>query len=105
VVPVIVVELTTVTPVAETPPSVSVAPVTKFVPVTVTKVPPASGPQFGLTEVMRGLGPSVGVSVGVGDLVAVGVRVGVDVFVGVGVGVDVAIGVFVGVKVLVGVNV
>jgi hypothetical protein len=49
VVAVIVVVFTTVTLVAAVLPNVTVAPVTKFVPVIVTDVPPAVGPLFGLT--------------------------------------------------------
>ena len=44
VVAVIVVELTNVTPVAETPPKVTVAPFWKFDPTIVASVPPAVGP-------------------------------------------------------------
>src|SRR5450631_4051328 len=44
VVAVIVVELATFTPVAATPPTFTVAPATKFVPVMVTGVPPRAGP-------------------------------------------------------------
>ena len=47
VVAVIVVWLTTVTPVAATPPIVTVAPSTNSVPVIVTLVPPAAGPEVG----------------------------------------------------------
>ena len=36
--------------------SVTVAPATKFVPVTVTEVPPAAGPEFGETPVTVGAG-------------------------------------------------
>jgi hypothetical protein len=43
-----------VTPVAAMPPKVTVAPLTKFVPVMVTAVPPAVGPLFGETEVTVG---------------------------------------------------
>jgi hypothetical protein len=46
---VIVVLFTTATLVAATPPNVTVAPVAKFVPVSVTAVPPAVAPLFGLT--------------------------------------------------------
>src|SRR6266481_1514127 len=49
VVAVIVVPLTTVTPVAALPPTLTVAPVTKLVPVIVTAVPPAVGPDEGAT--------------------------------------------------------
>jgi hypothetical protein len=41
------VALTTVTLVAATPPIVTVAPLTKPVPVIVTGVPPPIGPEFG----------------------------------------------------------
>jgi ornithine cyclodeaminase/alanine dehydrogenase-like protein (mu-crystallin family) len=44
---VIVVALPTVTPVAATPPKLTVAPLTKFVPLIVTDVPPAVVPLFG----------------------------------------------------------
>ena len=46
---VILVLLPTVTLVAAVPPKVTEAPVTKFVPVRVTAVPPAIGPLFGET--------------------------------------------------------
>src|SRR5260370_336075 len=49
VVAVICVALTTTTFVAPVPPNVAVAPVTKFVPVMVTAVPPAAAPLLGLT--------------------------------------------------------
>lgn len=45
--------------VAETPPNETVAPATKLVPVTVTVVPPAIGPAFGLTEPTVGNGVNV----------------------------------------------
>jgi hypothetical protein len=45
------VELTHVTPLAATPPTRTVAPDTKFVPVRVIVVPPAVGPEVGETEV------------------------------------------------------
>ena len=48
----IVVLLTTVTPVAAVPPMVTVAPAAKFVPVIVTAVPPAIGPEVGATLVI-----------------------------------------------------
>lgn len=47
-------EFTTVTPVAATPPKVTVAPETKFVPVIVTAVPPVVGPLLGDTLVTVG---------------------------------------------------
>jgi hypothetical protein len=47
IVALIVVELVTLTPVAALPPMVTVAPVTKLVPVMVTLVPPAVGPEGG----------------------------------------------------------
>lgn len=50
VVQVIEVALTTVTPVAAAPPIVTVAPAAKFVPVMVTRVPPAVGPLLGEIE-------------------------------------------------------
>jgi hypothetical protein len=49
VVAVIVALFTTTTLVAAVPPNVTVAPATKFVPVTVTAVPPPVDPAFGLT--------------------------------------------------------
>jgi len=49
VVAVIVVPFVTTTLLAAVPPNVTVAPETKFVPVIVTAVPPATGPLFGLT--------------------------------------------------------
>jgi hypothetical protein len=54
VVAVIVVALTTVTPVAAADPNVTVAPDAKFVPVIVTAVPPAVVPLFGDTPVTVG---------------------------------------------------
>ena len=57
VVAVMVVSLTTVTPVAADPPKVTVAPLAKSVPVMVTTVPPAVGPLVGSTEVTVGTGP------------------------------------------------
>jgi hypothetical protein len=57
VVAVIVVLFTTVTLVAAVPPNVTVAPVTKFVPVIVTAVPPAVDPLFGLILLTVGTGP------------------------------------------------
>ena len=53
---VMVVLLTTTTFVAVVPPSVAVAPLTKFVPLIVIDVPPAAGPLFGLTPVTVGAG-------------------------------------------------
>src|SRR5436190_8433849 len=53
---VIVVELTTVTPVAGVPPMLTVAPARKLVPVTVTPVPPLVDPEVGLTLVTVGGG-------------------------------------------------
>jgi hypothetical protein len=47
IVALIVVELVTLTPVAALPPMVTVAPVTKLVPVMVTLVPPVVEPEFG----------------------------------------------------------
>ena len=49
VVAVIEVALTTVTPVAAAPPNVTAGAPVKLVPVMVTDVPPAVGPEFGLT--------------------------------------------------------
>ena len=54
VVVVICVPLTTTTLVAAVVPNVTVAPVTKFVPVIVTGVPPAVGPLFGETTLTVG---------------------------------------------------
>src|SRR5262249_57954862 len=48
---------TTLTFVAATPPILTVAPVTKFVPEIVTAVPPAVEPEFGETPVTVGAGP------------------------------------------------
>jgi hypothetical protein len=45
-----------VTPVAEVPPSLTVIPETKFVPVIVTVVPPDVDPLFGEMPVIVGLG-------------------------------------------------
>ena len=47
------VALRNVTPVAGTPPTRTVAPETKFVPLIVIVVPPAVGPEVGDTEVTR----------------------------------------------------
>jgi hypothetical protein len=46
--------LMTLTPVAAVPPKLSVAPEAKFVPVTVTEVPPALVPILGDTDVTVG---------------------------------------------------
>jgi hypothetical protein len=54
VVAVIDVAFTTLTLVAATPPTVTVAPLTKFVPVIVIGVPPAEVPLDGDTEVTVG---------------------------------------------------
>ena len=54
VVAVMVVGLTTVTLVAELPPTVTVAPVMKLVPEIVIGVPPAAGPEVGDTAVTVG---------------------------------------------------
>jgi hypothetical protein len=51
---VIDVALSTLTPVAASPPKVTVAPVTNPVPVMVTEVPPAGRPAVGATEVTAG---------------------------------------------------
>src|SRR5262249_47327614 len=48
---------TTVTPVAAVPPIVTVAPELKLVPVIVTLVPPATGPEFGATVATVGARP------------------------------------------------
>jgi hypothetical protein len=50
-----VVLFTTTTLVAAVPPNVAVAPVTKFVPVIVTAVPPAVDPLFGDTLLTAGI--------------------------------------------------
>ena len=50
--------LTTTTLVAAAPPIVTVAPAAKFVPVTVTAVPPAAGPDTG--ETAESVGDGVG---------------------------------------------
>ena len=52
----IVVGLTTTRLVGASPPTVTVAPGWKFVPVMVIDVPPASGPAVGVTRVIVGLG-------------------------------------------------
>ena len=52
---VIVVELTTVTLVAAVAPKATVAPVMYCVPVIVTAVPPAVGPELGLTDATVGV--------------------------------------------------
>src|SRR5262249_41081923 len=57
VVAVICVPLTTTTFVAAAPANVTVAPLTKFVPVMVTAVPPAAGPLLGVTLLTVGTGP------------------------------------------------
>jgi hypothetical protein len=44
----------TVTPVAALPPKATVSPAAKFVPVTVTVVPPAAGPEAGATALTVG---------------------------------------------------
>jgi hypothetical protein len=49
-------ELTTLTPVAATPPIATVAPDRKFAPVIVTGVPPAPDPEAGSIEEMEGPG-------------------------------------------------
>lgn len=49
-----VVELVTLTLLANVPPKLSVAPATKFEPVTVTVTPPAVLPVFGEIDVMAG---------------------------------------------------
>jgi hypothetical protein len=54
---VIVVAFTTLTPVAATPPKVTVAPLTTFVPVMVTEVPPVVGPSSGETLEIVGDAP------------------------------------------------
>jgi hypothetical protein len=59
VVQVMVVALTTTTAVAALPPTVTVAPAMKFVPVSVIAVPPATGPAVGATLVKVGAGVGV----------------------------------------------
>src|ERR1700741_4148724 len=56
VVAVIVFAFTTATPVAAVPPRVTLAPATNPVPVIATDVPPADGPDVGLTPVTVGAG-------------------------------------------------
>jgi len=51
----------TVTFVADVPPKVTVAPETKLVPEMVTEVPPATGPELGVTLDTVGAGPGGGV--------------------------------------------
>src|SRR5215831_3368296 len=101
--------LTTTTPVAATPPTITVAGARKFEPTIVRTVPPAVGPKDGVDPVTAGPGTAVGVRVGEGSGVTVGVGVVVRVAVGVGVfvlvGVDVAVGVRVAVAVAVAVGV
>src|SRR5215831_3764723 len=102
--------LRTTTPVAATPPTVTVAGARKFEPTIVRNVPPAVGPKDGVDPVTVGPGTGVGVRVGEGSGVKVGVGVSVRVEVGVGefvfVGVDVTVGVAVAVAtVAVGVGV
>jgi len=46
----------TLTPVAAVPPRLTVVPEAKFVPVMVTAVPPAAGPEFGVIELTVGAG-------------------------------------------------
>src|SRR5580658_7887717 len=60
-----VVPLTTTTLVAATPPNVTVAPATKFVPVMVTAVPPAVDPLLGVTLVTVGTGPDTAANVAI----------------------------------------
>ena len=56
VVAVTVVSFTRVTPVAAVPPTVTVAPVAKLLPLSVMRVPPAVGPELGFTDVSVGAG-------------------------------------------------
>ena len=56
-----VVELTTLTEVAATPPIVTELAPVKFVPVIVIAVPPAVGPVFGLTDEIVGVGETTAV--------------------------------------------
>jgi hypothetical protein len=65
VVAVMVVLFVTATFVAAVPPNVTVAPETKFVPVIVTAVPPATGPLFGLTLLTVGTGPETAANVAI----------------------------------------
>src|SRR3989441_12057276 len=60
VVALICVALTTLTPVAGVPPTVTVAPAAKFVPVIAIAVPPAVGPELGLTPLTVGGGVGAG---------------------------------------------
>src|SRR2546422_1170317 len=60
VVALICVALTTLTPVAADPPTVAVAPAAKPVPVIVIGVPPAVGPEVGLTAGTGGGGKAEG---------------------------------------------
>ena len=62
---VIDVPLTTTTLVAATPPNVTVAPATKFVPVMVTAVPPAVVPLAGVTLLTVGTGPETAKNVAI----------------------------------------
>ena len=57
VVALIVVLLTTLTPVAALPSKLTVAPDTKFAPVIVAAVPPVVGPDVGATLLTVGAGP------------------------------------------------
>ena len=59
VVAVMVVPLTTLTPVAAVPPKLTVAPEAKFVPVMVTAVPPVVGLELGVTLATVGAGAGV----------------------------------------------
>ncbi len=72
---VIEVALTTVTLVAATPPIVTVAPVVKPVPVSVTAVPPAAGPDAGLIAVTVGAATNVKPF---GEAAALAIQVGHD---------------------------
>ena len=56
VIAVMVVLVVTLTLVAATPPKLTVAPATKFVPLMVTAVPPFVEPEFGLIGAMVGAG-------------------------------------------------
>jgi hypothetical protein len=67
---VIDVALTTMTLVAAAPPNVSVAPLTKLVPVIVTLVPPLAGPELG--DTLATVGTKAGLMANVNDSFAAG---------------------------------
>src|SRR2546426_12183963 len=66
VVALICVALTTLTPVAVAPPTVTVAVASKFVPLIVIAVPPVVGPEVGLTPVTVGGGGAMYVNTSAG---------------------------------------